>query len=147
MVVQVIFAFCATLGFSIILNVSKKYLFPASSVGALGWFIYMLEMNAEMDKRIAVFWAAFAVAILAHSYARCIKAPVTVFLIPGIFALVPGEGMYNIVYQMMQDSDLASFYFSHTIQTAGMIALGVFVADSLVRIPKGIKAQHNFDRD
>ncbi len=147
MIIQVFFAFLATLGFAIILNISKKYLLPTSSVGAFAWLVYMLGINHGYDKRIAVFWAAFGVAMLAHIYARVIKAPVTVFLIPGIFTLVPGDGMYNIVYQMMRDSDLASFYFSHTIQTAGMIAFGIFVADSLVRIPKGIRSQRNFDRD
>lgn len=142
---QILCAFMATFGFAVMLNVPKKYLIYASSVGTFAWFIYLILLNNGADKRMAVFWASFGVAILAHIYARIIKAPVTIFLIPGIFTLVPGEGMYNIVSQMIQGkSTLAGNYLSQTIQLAGMIALGVFMADSLVRIRKDIRNNSSF---
>ena len=68
---------------------------------------------------------------MAHVFARVFKAPVTVFLIPGLLILVPGAGLYRFVYQMFFGTEsMMVYYMLQTLQSAGMIALAVFVVDS-----------------
>ena len=84
---------------------------------------------------LAAFFAAFLVAVLSQLFARLFKAPVTVFLVSGILPLVPGVGMYRMVYYLLKgEQSLSSYYFSYTLQIAGMIALAIFVVDSFFKI-------------
>ena len=57
---------------------------------------------------------------------------VTVFLIAGILTIVPGADLYRSVYHFcMGDQSLTEVYLERTIQIAGMIALAIFIVDSL----------------
>lgn len=47
------------------------------------------------------FLAAVAVALVSQAMARQFKAPVILFVIPGILPMVPGAGMYRIVYSIV----------------------------------------------
>ena len=74
-------------------------------------------------------------AILAHIFARVFKAPVTVFLIPGILILVPGAGLFRSAYQLfLGTQSMAGYYMLQTLQIAGMIALAIFVVDSFFTV-------------
>ena len=59
----------------------------------------------------------------------------TIFLIPGFLTLVPGAGLYRGVhYFFYRKSKHGSAYLVQTLQIAGVIALGIFMVDSLVEI-------------
>ena len=78
---------------------------------------------------------AAAITLLAHFFARIKKAPVTIFLIPGFLTLVPGAGLYRSVhYFFIGNRSMGAAYLVQTLQIAGVIALGVFMVDSLVEI-------------
>ena len=131
MILQVAGAFIAIFAFSIVIGAPKKYLFYCGMVGAVGWFVY-LQNAEEYGVVMASFIAAMVIALCSHIFARIFKAPVTVFLIPGILILVPGAGMYHTVYQLfLGDKEAAGGYLLQTMQIAGMIALAIFVMDSV----------------
>ncbi|MGN0335356.1 MAG: threonine/serine exporter family protein [Lachnospiraceae bacterium] len=136
MILHLISSFLSVVGFAVILDVPKKYLPYCGAAGVVGWMIYLIcEQRLEISG--GVFLSAFVISVLSQIFARLLKCPVTVFLIPGIYPLVPGAGIYRTVYYMiMGESGLASYYLVETILTAGMIALGVFVVDILWRIRK-----------
>ncbi len=132
MMIQVISAFIATAAFSIIFYLPKKYILQAGMTGAIGWFIYLLYMNYHGEKAFANLCATLVVAMISHILARINKAPVIMFLIPGIIPLVPGAGMYHIIYSVFyNDIDHAISYFFETFKMAGAIALGIFVVDTV----------------
>lgn len=134
-IVQVVGAFIATLAFSIVIGVPKKYLVNSGMVGAIGWFIYLAFGKGGFHLMFQFFMATIIVALLSHSFARLKKAPVTVFLIPGIIPLVPGISIYRTVYNMiMNDTARSSYYFTQTLQIAGVIAVAIFIMDSIFRI-------------
>ena len=88
-----------------------------------------------MDVVAASFLSALVISLLAHTFARIFKAPVTVFLIPGILPTVPGAGMYRTVYYIITDNRAqSSYYLMQTLEIAGVIALAIFIVDSLFRI-------------
>lgn len=140
MIVQVIGAFFAVAAFAIIFNVPKKFLIYCGAAGSGGWLIYLLMRNINEGEFYAVFTAALFVALFSHIFARIFKAPVTVFLIPGILPLVPGVGMFRIVYYMITgDGSMASYYFNFTLQSAGAIAIAIFMMDTIYGILKRVK--------
>ena len=84
---------------------------------------------------MANFFGSMALAIMAHVFARTFKAPVTVFLIPGLLILVPGAGLFRSAYQLfLGTKSMAAFYMLQTLEIAGMIALAVFVVDSVFSV-------------
>lgn len=134
MLIQVIGAFVAVIAVAIIFGVPKKFLIYSGLVGAVGWLVYLLIRNIGGNYIVSMFFAALVVAFISHSFARIFKTPVTLFLIAGILPLVPGVGMYRIVYNLLANNNSqAAFYFSETIQIAGMIALAIFIMDTIFK--------------
>lgn len=134
MLVQVIGAFVAVVAVSVTFGVSKRFLVYSGVAGAVSWFVYLLLLRNNANELIAVFAATLVSALLSHIFARALKAPVTIFQIPAILPTVPGVGMYRTVYYMiMGDKEMTGYYFSKTLQIAGMIAIGIFIMDTVFR--------------
>lgn len=134
MTVQVISAFFAIIAFSVVNNVPKKFLFSCGVEGFVGWYVYLLFLS-DTGPVMANFFGSLALAIMAHVFARIFKAPVTVFLIPGLLILVPGAGLFRSAYQLfLGTKSMAAFYMLQTLEIAGMIALAVFVVDSVFSV-------------
>lgn len=135
MVVQIVGAFLAVLGFSTVMEVPKKLLIHTSLIGAFGWFIYLLVYNQGNTTVVACFWSAMVISLLSHISARVLKAPVTVFLIGGILPLVPGAGMYRTAYSMMMETSQDVYRnLQETLMIAGAIAVAIFIMDSVFRL-------------
>ena len=109
--VQSAAAFLAIFGFSIILDVPKKFLLYAGAAGGVCWFVYLLALQAGRSLIM------------------------TVFLVAGILPTVPGASVYRCVYFMIQGlADLSTYHLVQTIQIAGAMALAIFIVDSLFRL-------------
>ena len=127
-------SFIAITGFAVLLETPKKYLLHAGVTGAIGGGIYLYCTQREMDVVLASFLSALAIAFVSHVFPRVFKAPVTVFLIAGILPTVPGAGMYRIVYYIIaNDREMCSYYLIQTLEIAGMIALAIFIVDTVFR--------------
>lgn len=134
MMLQIVGAFAAILAFSVVLEAPRRYLPYCGLVGAAGWFAYLITVD-WLGIVTANFWGALIISLISHIFARIFKAPVTVFLIPGILTIVPGAALYRAVYQFLLGTrTLASVYLMETIQIAGVIALAIFLVDSLFSI-------------
>lgn len=135
MVIKVAGAFLAILSFAILLETPKKYLGYAGFVGAVGWFVYLLAEKFGANAVLGSFLSALAIAFVSHLFARIFKTPVTVFLVAGILPTVPGAGMYRIVYYLIQkNTAMTDYYFTTTLEIAGVIAIALFLVDSLFRV-------------
>lgn len=133
---QTVGAFFASLSFAVVLRGPKKFLVPSGICGAACWCAFILT-KTKSGVVMAAFLSTLVVAFVAHIYARVKKAPVTVFLIPGLLPTVPGASIYRSVYYMMNNSQsLSNYYLVETLQIAGAIAIGVFIVDSLFRTVK-----------
>lgn len=128
-------AFLAVLSFGILLEVPKKHMLKAGAVGTTCWLVYLLLIRQEFTVIMATFLASLVISVLGHIGARVFKAPVTVFLIPGIFPLVPGASIYRCVaYLIQSDMQLANHYLTEAIQISGAIALAIFITDSIFKV-------------
>lgn len=135
MIAKIVGALVGIVGFSVLSGVPKKFLALCSIVGAAGWFVYLLSKALSDEEILSMFFAALAVSFLSHIFARVRRAPVTIFLIPGILPLVPGIGMVrSVYYNIINNPSLTGYYLSLTIQTAGAIAMAILIMDTVFRI-------------
>lgn len=129
-----IFSFISTIGFSIYLNTPTKQLFHCGLTGAIGWVIYHSFKTTVLSSIFSNFVASLVVAILSELFARKLKKPAILFIIPGIMPLVPGLEMYNTMLHLIQgDYSLATSSGTDTILTSGAIALGLLVTTSTLK--------------
>ncbi|WP_099469570.1 threonine/serine exporter family protein [Konateibacter massiliensis] len=141
-IIQTLGAFFAVVGFCGIMEAPKKFRFWSGAAGSICWFIYLTVLRLNDSKLISAFLSSLAVAFFAHMAARRLKAPMTVFLIPGILPLVPGGSIYYSVYYLIQNNSVqATYYLMETLQIAGAIALAVFLMDSFFRHVRKVKTQ------
>lgn len=130
--VQCIFAFCAIIAFSLVIETPKKCLAVNGTLGAVGWAVYLLVLQYA-DVIQATFISALVLAALSHILARVIKVPVITLLIPAILTIVPGAGMYQTVYDILKSSvDSALYSLFSTLGAAGAIAFAIFIVDAVV---------------
>ena len=135
MILQLISVFIGVIGFGIILEVPQKYLPYSGIAGAVGWAAYLL--GQQFLPVGSIFFSSFCIALLSQIFARKLRCPVTVFLIPGIYPSVPGAGIYRTVYYVIIGSNsMAGHYLMETLTTAGMIALGIYIVDILWNLRK-----------
>ena len=135
MMIQLIGAFIAVAAVAILVETPKDYLWCAGVVAVTGWLTYLLCCKYDVNQVLATFFSAVVITIVSHVFARILKAPVTVFLLAGIFPVVPGAGMYRIAYYLIAgDNKLVAQYLTTTLELAGVIALGNFVVDAIIRI-------------
>ena len=122
----VVGSFVAIIAFSVLLETPGKYLWQTGVVGAIGGGVYLLCTHRGVDVVPASFFSALAIAFMAHLFARIFKAPVTVFLI---------AGMYRIAYSIIaNDRAGCAYYLLQTLEIAGMIALAIFIVDAIFRV-------------
>ncbi len=130
--VQTAVAFVATVAFSVIFHAPRRELLCTGLTGAAGWLVYLAATGLGCGVVAASFLATLARAWLSRVVSFARKAPVTVFLICGIFPLVPGAGIYYTGYNFFMGLDaLALDKGLETIKIAVAIALGIGIVLSL----------------
>lgn len=108
-------------------------------VGGIGYAVYLITLP-YVGTAMATFIACVIISIISQQFARIFKAPVTIFYIPSFFPLVPGVAIYQTVYSFLNGKNEAGgYYFIEAITIAGMIALAVFVVDSILEITRFMK--------
>lgn len=126
MIEQVIAAMLGTLAFVILFNAPKKeYIFCALN-GGLGWLTYLLIVDWGAGATVASLGATLILTLTARILSAIRRCPVTIFLVTGIFSLVPGAGIYYTAYYLLMN-DLVQFTAKgiETFKIAGAIALGI----------------------
>ena len=94
--IQVAGSFMAVLSFGLVLEMPRKYLGWSGLTGGVCWLVYLLVKAGSGSMILGAFLASLSVALMGHLFARIFRAPVSVFLVPGILPLVPGTSIYNL---------------------------------------------------
>lgn len=129
---QILTSFFGTVSFAILFEVPKKYYLWCGAIGAAGWIIYLLIMHFVTAPVSATFVASLVLIYLSREVSFALRAPVTIFLICGIFCLVPGLGIYNFTYNFfIGDSFEAAQIGIQVLKIAIAISLGISVGYEL----------------
>ena len=102
---QFFLAAAGTLSFAILFACPRRCLPYCALVGAVGWLWYELLTLLGADAATASLLAVIPLTILTRVFAITQKTPVTVFLLTGIFPLVPGAGIYYTAYYFIQNEN------------------------------------------
>lgn len=125
-IIQFIVALFATLSFAVIFSAPKKELFYCGFTGALGWIIYYIIVQFDMGVVFPSLIATLCLTIMARIFAAARSMPVTVYLLSGIFPLVPGAGIfYTAYYLFTNDRALSTSKGIETFEVTGAIVLGI----------------------
>ena len=146
MLLQVIGAFFSVVTFSFLLRVPRKYIFWAGFTGAVSWWLYLVLLEFQVSMAVATFLSGCLISLCGQVFARILKTPVTIFVIPGILPLVPGAGMFRIARSVIRSDGMTSYYITQTLIVAGMIALSIMVVDSIFRLFLKTKGDYHVDR-
>lgn len=121
---QFFLAGAGTLSFAILFACPRRSLPYCGLVGAVGWVVYELAVMLGADAAAASLLAVIPLTALTRILAILLKTPVTVFLLSGIFPLVPGAGIYYTAYYFI-------FGFSGMMVQKGIETVKVAVAIAL----------------
>jgi uncharacterized membrane protein YjjB (DUF3815 family) len=89
-----------TMAFSLLYGVPNKFYPYCGLIGGTGWLVYSW-CREGLQISIATFVATIVVILLSRYFAVRKRCPVTIFLISGIFPLVPGAGIYWSAYYIV----------------------------------------------
>ncbi len=129
------------LGFSMSNNVRRRTLLWANIGGCVALAVYLLT-PVSLGVAMRSFFGTLAAALYSEIMARLRKAPVTIFLITGLFSLVPGAGIYySMKYAVSGEPDLFLEKLLETLGVAGAMALGVILVSSITRLITGLVRQ------
>lgn len=125
-IIQFIVAMIATIGFAIVFSAPKEELIYCGITGAVGWIFYSIISATISAPTLGNVVGAFLLTLFSRTFAAKRKNPVTIYLITGIFSLVPGAGIYYTSYYLITNDMLRfSQYGLSTIKTAGAIVMGI----------------------
>lgn len=125
LLIHFIVAFFATAAFAVLFNVPKNQWLFAGLTGGIGWVFYKAFLIST-SAALATYIAVLIITLLSRIFAVLRKTPVTVFLVSGIFPLVPGVGIYYTSYYFItEDFKTAGNYGMETLQVAIAITLGI----------------------
>ena len=125
-IIEAIVAVFATISFAILFNAPKKEVIYCGLTGSLAWTIYYGMTQEGVNSVLASLVASFGLTILARAFAVIRKSPVTMYLLPGIFPLVPGAGIYYTAYYLfIGNNEMSAFKGLETLEIAGAIVFGI----------------------
>ena len=126
MILQFAAAAVGTVAFALLFGIPKQYYLLCGLIGGGGWLLYSWLHGVGCSTTEAVFWATVLVIVLSRFCAVWRRCPVTVFLIAGIFPLVPGAGIYWTAYYLVtEQTGLALSNGLAALKSALAIVLGI----------------------
>ena len=132
--IQLAASFLGTASFAVLFGVPRRFYLQCGVVGMAGWLTYLVFTRYfGLGPAGGTFFAATLVALLSLAAAHRFKCPSTVFLICGIFPLIPGAGVFwssYFVVSTQMESALEAGFSSVKITLA--IVLGIVLSANLL---------------
>ena len=127
---QALAAFIGTAAFACLFGVDREQYITTGLVGAAGWIAYLLLVRlAGLTPTVATVAAAVLVALGSRFLAVPTKCPAQVYLLCGIFPLVPGAGLFWFTYYLTSGNFSLSLTTGFTAaKVAIAIVLGIILA-------------------
>ena len=132
---EVLAAGVGTTAFALLFHVPHRYSLRCGIIGGAGWFVYLSGLPF-VSAPVSIFLATVAVVFLSRFSAVQLRCPVTLFLICGIFPLVPGLGVYRTASALVAGQmALASKTGFSALQTSMVMVLAILLG---LELPSGL---------
>ena len=102
-----------------------------------GWMVYLIFTRyVDAGPFAASFFAATVVSFLSRIFARRFRCPRTIYLICGIFPLIPGGGVFWSAYYIASNQfNLALSSGMLSIKVTIAIVLGIIISANVFNNP------------
>ena len=128
-------SFVACAGFVIVFNIHGKGSLLCALGGAITWGSYCLALKLGCGTYLCCFIATCSAAVFSEAMARVRQYPAISYLVISLLPLIPGAGIYYCaLYAIRGDMDLAVQYGISTLSTAGVMAAGILIVSTAVRM-------------
>ena len=133
--IQCIASFVGCTGFLILFNIHGAGAFLCSLGGGITWAIYCSVTFLGGSPILSSFIASLVASLYAEIMARVRKYPTISYLVISLFPLVPGAGIYYTTNHLIRGNMIEfATQGKQTIAVAGIIAVGILLISSLVRL-------------
>lgn len=130
-------------GFSILFNIHGPGGLICALGGVLTWAIYVLTAR-QSGEIMGYFWGSVFASIYAEIMARIRKYPAISYLVVSLFPLIPGAGIYYSMNHAVQgETGLFASQGMNTAAIAGVMAVGILLVSTLVRLYYTWKNMHS----
>lgn len=142
MALELALALVASMAFGRLFNVPPKGLLVGGLAGMCSWWGLRLVMQAGLGIIPATLVGALAVGLVGEWAARLLRAPASIFIVPGIVPLVPGAVAYAAMLAFLKgDITVGMAKTLESLFSAGAIAAGLIFTGSLARVMTAVTSQ------
>ncbi|MDO5456721.1 MAG: threonine/serine exporter family protein [Atopococcus tabaci] len=141
LIVQVIAAYIVTVAAGVTLESPRRIVYRTGIIGAVSYAVYLILANYfGVGQVMGYFISCLIASIISQFFARRYKTAVILFYVPTFYLYVPGSTIYQMAYNFISGQpDAGAQSLVQTLMIAGAIALGIFIADSIMTIYLDVK--------
>ncbi len=130
-IMSMICAFGGTFAFAILFNIDRKYQHLCGLTGMIGWVAYLLT-EPYTSATVATLAGSIVVVFISRIFSIWKKCPITVFMIAGIFPLIPGSSIYYAAYSFVTgDFVEAALRGIDAVKMSFAIVVGIHLIDAI----------------
>ena len=134
-VIQLLGAFVAGIGFSLIFNIHGPGILICAAGGVLTWGVYLITCTLSGNDILGYFIASLVASLYSELMARIRKYPAISYLVVSIFPLIPGASVYYTVNHAVRgEMETFTSRGMHTLAIAGAIAVGILLISTVFRL-------------
>lgn len=134
MILNLLFAFITSAAIAVSFRGPRRAIPGAGLAGMLGYAAFHGTASLGAPQMLSAFVGAVVVGLTGEVLARRLREPVILFVIPGLFPLVPGlmayRGMLMLASEELGDAGLM---LARTLFYAGALAAGLALPPVLSR--------------
>jgi uncharacterized membrane protein YjjB (DUF3815 family) len=129
------FAFLGSAAIALSFRMPLRAVPAAGLAGVLGWFGYHgLTLLFGASPMLSAFVGALLVGTAGELFARKLREPTTMFIVPGLFPLVPGLMAYSgMLFLAREEMVAASQMLTRAAFYAGALAAGLALPPAIMR--------------
>ena len=142
--VHILVSYIGCVGFAIYWNVHSWGVPLCALGGLITWAVYLIAVKLGCGYAGANFWAAVAAAAYSEIMARVRKYPAITYLVVSAFPLLPGAGIYyTMSYILQNNTEMAWQKGTETAVIAGVMAVGILLVSTIVRLYYTLRAMRS----
>lgn len=130
---QMLAAFVGTMAFAVLFGAPRREYVAAGIIGSVGWGLFLvLTRFCSIGATVTIVLSTVVICMLSRYAAVMHKCPGTVFVLCGIFPLVPGAGVFWFTYYLLSSQFGLSLGTGFVAAKAAIaIVLGIILAMEL----------------
>lgn len=128
MIGKIIASIIGVWAFAVLFYVPKKQYIQCIITGTAGYIIYLIADRMGASVVAATLFAALIMTVFARLFSVIRMVPATIFIVTGIFPLVPGSNLYYTAYYTLNGNVVQGVAMGVvTFKIAFAIALGIVI--------------------